>query len=133
MVWPAHKRIFDFIHSLGLPVFIHSCGFVEPLVPHLIEAGMDCLQAMEVKAGMDLLRLKKAYGDQIVLMGGMDVRNLVANDRQAIEDELRIKLPLVMDKSGYILHSDHSIPDQVEYKTYKFFLERARELGTYRD
>ena len=34
-------------------VIVHSCGYVEPLVPGLIEAGLDCLQAMEVKAGMD--------------------------------------------------------------------------------
>ena len=36
-----------------------------------------------------------------------------------------------MEGSGYILHSDHSIPDSVEYDTYKFFVERGLEIGTY--
>ncbi len=132
IVWPAHKRTFEYAHSVGLPVVVHSCGFVEPLVPGLIEAGMDCLQAMEVKAGMDLVRLKKAYGDRIAFIGGMDVRPLVANDRAAIQAELDRKLPAAMEGGGYCLHSDHSIPDQVEYETYKFFVGRGLEMGTYK-
>jgi len=131
IVQPAHQRTFDYAHSLGLPVIVHSCGFIEPLVGGLIEAGMDCLQAMEVKAGMDLVSLKQAYGDRIAFMGGMDVRPLVANDRRAVEAELASKLPAAMAGGGYCLHSDHSIPDQVEYETYRFFVERGLELGTY--
>ena len=131
IVWPAHKKTFDYAHSLGLPVVVHSCGFVEPLIPALIEAGMDCLQAMEVKAGMDLLKLKKNFGEQITLIGGLDVRTMVANDRRAIEAELKKKLPIAMKAGGYVVHSDHSIPPQVEYDTYKFFAERSLEIGTY--
>ncbi|MCK5328544.1 MAG: hypothetical protein KAR36_08070, partial [Candidatus Latescibacteria bacterium] len=132
IIFPAHKRTFDYVHSRELPIIIHSCGFVEPLVPGLIEAGMDCLQAMEVKAGMDLVRLKKTYGDRIAFMGGMDVRTLVANDRKAIQAELDRKLPVAMEGGGYCLYSDHSIPDQVEYETYQFFVERGLEMGTYK-
>jgi uroporphyrinogen decarboxylase len=132
IVWPAHKRLFDYAHSKGLPVTVHSCGYVEPLVPGLIEAGMDCLQAMEVKAGMDLVHLKKRFGDHIAFCGGLDVRTMVANDRDAIEAELQKKLPAAMAGGGYILHSDHSIPDQVEYDTYKFFLDRGLEVGAYK-
>ncbi len=132
IIWPAHKKTFDFAKSKGLPVMVHSCGFIEPLVPGLIEAGLDCLQAMEVKAGMDVRRLKQKFGDRLSFMGGMDVRTMVANDRKAIEAELQSKLPIVMKGSGYILHSDHSIPNQVEYETYKFFHDRGLELGTYK-
>ena len=132
IVWPAHKRTFSFAKSRGLPIIVHSCGFVEPLVDGLIEAGMDMLQAMEVKAGMDLVALKKAYGDRIGFMGGLDVRTLTANDPQAIQAELDRKLPAAMAGGGYVLHSDHSIPDQVEYETYRFFIDRGLEMGTYR-
>ncbi len=131
IVFPAHKKTFDFAHSLDLPVIIHSCGFVEPLVPGLVEAGMDMLQAMEVKAGMDLVKLKKNFGDRIGFMGGLDVRTLVANDRNAIVEELEKKVPAAMKGGGYCLHSDHSIPDQVEYETYKYFVEKGIEIGTF--
>ena len=131
IVWPAHKRLFDYSHSRGLPVIVHSCGYVEPLVPGLIEAGMDCLQVMEVKAGMDLLKLKKAYGDRITLFGGMDARTLESNDRRQVKAELEGKLPMAMSGGGYILQSDHSISDRADYDTYRFFADYGLEMGTY--
>ena len=131
LIFPAHKRTVDFVHSLGLPVIMHSCGFIEPLLPHVVESGIDCLQVLEVKAGMDPLRIQRNYGDRIVLCGGMDARNLVANDRDAIQRELEEKVPVLMQNSGYILHSDHSIPTGCEYETYRFFVDEGRRLGTY--
>ena len=60
IIQPGHNLTIGYAHSLGLPVIVHSCGMVESLVPGLIEAGMDCLQVIEVKAGMDLLKLYRA-------------------------------------------------------------------------
>ena len=133
LLYPAHKKLFDFAHSCGLPVVLHCDGSVEKLVPFLIEAGINCLQPLEVKAGMDLLKLKKRFGDQIALIGGMDVRVLETNDRQAVEAELLSKLPGAMAGSGYVLQVDHSVSPLVEYETYKFFVERGLEIGTYRE
>lgn len=111
---------------------MHSCGYVEPLLPGMIEAGIDCLQAIEVKAGMDLLRLHRDFGDRISLMGGIDVRALYSNDPAQIDRELEAKIPTVMSNYGYVLHSDHSIPDTVSYDSYRYFVERSLELGAYR-
>lgn len=131
IVYPAHKKTFEFAKDLGLPIIVHSCGYVEPLVPGLIEAGMDCLQAMEVKAGMDLLELKAKYGDRISFMGGLDIRALESNDLAQVEAELLKKVPTAMEGSGYVLHTDHSVSSRVNYETYKFFVQRGLEIGTY--
>ncbi|MFA5689804.1 MAG: uroporphyrinogen decarboxylase family protein [Kiritimatiellales bacterium] len=132
IIQPGHKRLFDFAHGRNLKCIVHSCGMVEPLIPALIEAGMDCLQAMEVKAGMNPAKLKKQFGGQIAFCGGMDIRNLAANDLPAINACLESLLPVMMDGSGYILHSDHSIPDQVEYETYRYFISCGLEIGRYK-
>jgi len=131
IVQPGHRKTIAYCKAQGLPVVMHSCGYVAPLVPGMIEAGIDCLQVIEVKAGMDLVRLYKDYGDRLSFMGGVDVRTLYGNDRREIEEELSSKIPVVKGNYGYVLHSDHSIPDQVEYESYKFFVERGLELGTY--
>jgi uroporphyrinogen decarboxylase len=131
IVWPSHRRLFGCAHGIGCPVVVHSCGYVEPLVADLVEAGMDCLQAIEVKAGMDLVRLKRRFGDRLSFCGGLDIRPMVANDRQGIQAELDRKLPAAMAGSGYILHSDHSVPSEVQYETYRFFHDRGLEMGTY--
>jgi uroporphyrinogen decarboxylase len=130
IVQPAHAMLFDFAHSHDCPVIVHSCGYVEPLVPGLIEAGMDCLQAMEVKAGMDLPNLYERFGDRIAFYGGIDVRALISNDREQIDEEMDKKiLPVVERGGGYVLHTDHSEPPEIEYETMKYFVERGRHLG----
>jgi uroporphyrinogen decarboxylase len=131
LIYPAHKKLFDFAHGRGLPVVLHCDGYVEALVPSLIEAGINCLQPIEIKAGMDLLRLKQRFSERIALIGGMDERVLETNDRQAVEAELLSKLPGAMAGSGYVLQVDHSVSPLVDYDTYRFFVERGLEIGTY--
>jgi uroporphyrinogen decarboxylase len=132
-IYPAHKKLFAFAHSRGLPVVLHCDGYVEALIPSLIEAGINCLQPLEIKAGMDLVKLKKRFGDQIALIGGMDERVLETNDLQAVEAQLLSKLPAAMAGSGYVLQVDHSVSPLVEYATYQYFVERGLAIGTYRE
>ena len=127
IVQPAHALSFGYAKTHGKPVVVHSCGYVEPLLPGMIEAGIDCLQVIEVKAGMDLLKLYNDFGDRIAFMGGIDVRALYTNDRAIIDAELEAKIPTVMQNYGYALHSDHSIPYTVYYDTYQYFIEKGME------
>lgn len=87
---------------------------------------------MEVKAGMDLVKLHEQYADKISFMGGIDVRALYSNDRAQIDAELEKKLPSAKQGYNYILHSDHSIPKTVEYDTYRYFIQKGMELGSYK-
>ena len=131
LLFPAHQRIFEWAHARKLPVILHSDGFLEPLLPDLVEAGIDCLQPLEVKAGMDLLRVKRQFGDRIALIGGMDARTLETNDPAVVRAELEAKLPGAMAGGGYVLQVDHSVSNQVNYETYKFFVETGLALGNY--
>jgi uroporphyrinogen decarboxylase len=131
IIQPAHTKTISWAHQHKLPVIMHSGGYVEPLLPYMIEAGIDCLQVIEVKAGMDLLKLYKNYGDHLSFMGGIDVRVLYNNDRTEIDAELNSKIPVVKGNYGYVLHSDHSIPNNVHPETYQYFIEKGMELGRY--
>ena len=131
LLFPAHQRIFEWAHARKLPVIFHSDGFVEPLLPDLVEAGIDCLQPLEVKAGMDLLRVKRQFGDRIALIGGMDARTLETNDPAVVRAELEAKLPGAMAGGGYVLQVDHSVSNRVNYETFKFFVETGLALGNY--
>jgi uroporphyrinogen decarboxylase len=131
IIQPAHTQTVGWAHSKKLPVIMHSCGYVEPLLPYMVEAGIDCLQVIEVKAGMDLLKLYEKFGERLSFMGGIDVRVLYNNDYQEIDAELLSKIPVVKGKYGYVLHSDHSIPNNVHPDTYRYFIEKGLELGKY--
>jgi uroporphyrinogen decarboxylase len=130
LIQPGHKMLFDYVHSKGRKVIVHSCGCVEKLVPGLIEAGMDCLQSMEVKAGMDVRRLAAEFGDRITFIGNLDIRIIGSNDRKAIDEEIESKiLPILKCGSGFIVHSDHSIPPEVDHDTLVYFFDRASRLA----
>ncbi len=127
---PGHKLLFDWAHGQGMKVAVHSCGFIEPLIPGLIEAGMDCLQPMEVKAGNDVRRLHALYGDQLAYWGNIDARVLCTNDRAQLDAELESKLPEILENgAAYILMSDHSIPPMVDFETMQYFFARGREIS----
>ena len=131
LLFPAHRKLFEFAHAHKLPVVLHCDGFVQALIPSLIEAGINCLQPLEAKAGMDLPRLKHDFGEKIALIGGMDIRALETNDLSVVRRELETKLPAAMAGSGYVLQVDHSVSNLVEYETYRYFVEQGLAMGTY--
>jgi len=128
---PHHKRLCDFFHARGLKVILHSCGNVQAHIPALIEAGFDCLQPLEVKAGMDVLKLKKEYGDVLAFMGGIDVRKMSHPDPAVIEEEIREKITFAKKGGGYIYHSDHSVPDDVSFSRYRLIRDLVLRHGSY--
>ncbi|NIM71367.1 MAG: hypothetical protein GTO48_13200, partial [Xanthomonadales bacterium] len=69
---PAHRRAIEWAHERGIYAHLHSCGDVRPFVPELIGMGLDALNPLEVKAGMDPIALKEQYGDRLVLHGGIN-------------------------------------------------------------
>jgi uroporphyrinogen decarboxylase len=129
---PADAMVFDFFHERGLKVILHSCGCVRELVPDLVDAGLDCLQPLEVKAGMDVVELKKSFGEKLSFMGNIDVRAMAAEDPAVIEEEIARKVPVAMEGGGYVYHSDHSVPDNVSFERYQYVMRLVKEHGTYR-
>ena len=60
-------------------VFLHSCGAIVPLIPHLIEAGVDILNPVQITAtGMDPRTLKREFGKKLTFWGR---RRTDADDR----------------------------------------------------
>jgi len=127
---PGLKRLCDFFHERGVFTILHSCGNVMLLVPDIILTGFDCLNPLEVKAGMDLLDLKKDYGEKLCLMGGIDARKMSAEDAIIVE-EIRTKVTAAKKGGGYIFHSDHTVPDNVSLKQYQRIVELALHYGSY--
>ena len=128
---PTFERLFGYFRSKELPVILHSDGRILEFVPYFIEEGLTCLQPLEAKAGMDLVQLKREYGDRLGFMGGIDVRAMADPNPSVIEEEIKTKIPLAKKGGGYIYHSDHSVPNNVSFARYCRVLELVREYGAY--
>ena len=129
MLKPVHKRAIDWAHAKGVKAEMHSCGDVNPLVPEFIEMGLDALNPLEVKAGMDPVHLKRTYGDDLVLRGGINA--VLWDDTDAIAAEMRKVVPAMKESGGYVFSSDHSVPSSVSLENFRYIVNLAKELGTY--
>jgi uroporphyrinogen decarboxylase len=129
---PYHSRIGEFVHSYGLPFILHSCGRIRPLLPLIARAGVDCLQAIEAKAGQDVAEMAGFLGNSMAFMGNIDIKAFESNDREVLEAEIVPKLTAVREnRIPYVFHSDHSIPGSVRLDTYEYALELQSIHGHY--
>lgn len=131
IIMPADRRRNDWAHERGMQTILHSCGCVKGLIPSLIDAGFDCLQPLEVKAGMDLRELKPKYGYRIAFFGGINTMLMEKDDDGPIEAEIREKFAVAKRGGGYLYHSDHSIPKDVSFRKYTFVMDCVRRYGAY--
>lgn len=126
---PVQKRAIEWAHAKGIYAHLHSCGNINQLLPELLDIGLDALNPLEVKAGMDPIKIKKTYGDNLVLHGGLNA--MLWTDIGKVESEMKRLMPVLKQNGGYIFQEDHSIPDDVSFEDYKKIVKLGRELGSY--
>ena len=126
---PFHQRAIEWAHNKGIKAHLHSCGDVRPFVPELVGMGLDALNPLEVKAGMDPRLLKQQYGQQLVFHGGVNA--VLWDQPEAIEAEMRQVIPVMKENGGYIFSSDHSVPSSVSLDNFRHIIELAKKLGSY--
>lgn len=110
---PYHRRLFSLAKELAphASVMMHSDGAVFDIVPDLIDAGLDVLQAVQVDTdGMDPQRLKDTYGDQICFSGAISVQHLLPySDKRTVFSECRRLVEIFATGGGYIASPTHAI------------------------
>jgi len=127
---PWVAQITAHAHANGLPVIYHGCGNVKAIFEDYIEIGVDAYNPLEAKAGMDVVELRRQYGQRMGFCGNSDVPTWESGDRAAIRREVLRKLNAARG-GGYIFQSDHSVSSSVSGATYDYIVKLVREFGTY--
>jgi len=113
MVAPHLARVISVGKAHGLPVAYHSCGAVRPIIPGLIEIGVDVLNPVQCKCpGMDPIDLKREFGSDLAFMGGVDTQELLPQGTAAEVRNATARLieGMTSDGGGYILAASHTVP-----------------------
>jgi uroporphyrinogen decarboxylase len=127
---PWVKAMIDECHRNSIPVIYHGCGNVNEIFEDFIGIGLDAYNPLEVKAGMDVLDLKKKFSDRIGYCGNNDIRTWESGDLDLIRRETLGKLNAAK-RGGFIFQSDHSVSGDVKGSTYDFIVNLVREYGKY--
>ncbi len=98
----------------GAAFFHHTCGGVFPLIPALIDAGVDILNPMQPGArDMEPQKLKSAFGDRLTFWGGMDTQHVLrTGSRRDVFDSVAALLDAMAEGGGFVFAPAHNIqPD----------------------
>ena len=113
MIKPYHSQLFALAHEIAphAAVMFHSDGAVFDILPDLLDAGIDVLEAVQVDtAGMEPQRLKTAYGNDLSFHGGISVQNLLPfADPPDIEQTCHDLVDIFGKGGGYIAAPSHAI------------------------
>jgi uroporphyrinogen decarboxylase len=133
-VLPHIQRLVDLGHSYGLKVMMHCCGGFAPLIPSLIETGLDGLHAVQTSCcGMDLKTLKAQFGDKIVFNGGIDSHHiLIDGDTAYVRQKTREVLEIMKPGGGYIAGASHdTILEETPVENILAMFDTIKEYGVY--
>jgi uroporphyrinogen decarboxylase len=127
-ILPHMKRLVTFLKARGTRyVIVDSDGNTEPLIPLLLEAGVDGLWPLERAAqDTDPIILRKKYGRDLRLWGAVDKRELAKGPR-AIDEHLRSLVPLI-EQGGFVPTVDHTVPPDVSLADFRYYMKRKEDL-----
>lgn len=125
LVKPHLRRVFDVGRRHGLPIAYHCCGALRPIIPDLIEMGLNVLNPVQSNCpGMEPLELKREFGRDLAFMGGVDTQELLPNGSAA---EVRRATTRLIDGmtaggGGYILAASHTVsPETPEENIFAMY------------
>jgi uroporphyrinogen decarboxylase len=135
VIQPRHKRLFSIIKAQApVKVFYHSCGAVRPLIPDLIEAGIDILNPVQISAaGMDLRELKREFGRDLVFWGGgVDTQGVLGTATpQEIKEHVKQNIEALAPGGGFVFAAVHDIQADVPPENVMAMWEAWQEHGIY--
>ena len=106
---PAYKRVFELAKSYDLKIWFHCCGTFGPVLPDLIEMGMDVWEPVQACfPGNEPVVLKREYGQHIVFAGAISTqRTLAFGTPPEVRAEVRERIRVLGRGGGYICGPDH--------------------------
>jgi uroporphyrinogen decarboxylase len=125
---PCYRAMAGFAREQGVDIVLtDSDGYVEELIPLVVETGVTGMYPFERAAGNDLLRIREAFpGFQI--LGGFDKRALFAGStRAAIEAELAV-VERLLRQGRFIPHVDHFVSQDCTWENFSYYRQRLNDI-----
>jgi uroporphyrinogen decarboxylase len=133
---PHHRKVFDFIHAhTNAKLFLHSCGSIRPLLPELIEIGVQIINPVQVSAAnMETDALKRDFGRDLVFWGGgVDTQHVLGSGLpEDVANETRRRIEDLAQGGGFVFATVHNIQSNVPPENIMAFWQTMRTFGNYK-
>lgn len=125
---PYYRNIWDMLSSKGTRIFAQdSDGNMTAVIDAFLECGLNQMYPMEPAAGMDIVEVRKKYGNKLSIRGGID-KHVLRLSKEDIRKELEYKMQPLMLKGGTVFGIDHRITNGTPLENYRYYVELGREL-----
>jgi uroporphyrinogen decarboxylase len=125
---PRYKKINDLLRKNNVDViFLDSDGDIHELIPLFLDSGINGVLPIEVNAGMDVVKLRKEYKNDLLLLGGIDKME-IARGKEAIKAEVDSKIKPIIDIGGFIPTIDHLAPPDISLEDFKYYIDLKKEI-----
>jgi len=131
---PWLARMIQLVHSYGGEVIHHDDGAIRPLLPELIEIGIDVLDPVQWRCpGMDREGLARDFGAELVFHGAVDnQQTLPFGTPEDVRREVADNIRMFQDCKGYIVASCHNIQPNTPTENIVALYDAVREFGQMR-
>ena len=122
-ILPRYRKVMTLAHQHGIePTWYDSDGDIRQFIPDYLAAGITTLAPCEVAAGMDPVALRRTFGRELRMIGGVDKRE-IARGPAAIDAEIA-RLQPVIEEGGFLPAIDHSVSADISLANYRYFLQK---------
>lgn len=126
-IYPHMRRLVEYFKKNGVRyVMVDTDGNCEAIIPLLMDVGTDGVWPLERAANMDPATIRKRFGRDLRLTGGVDKME-IAKGRQAIDTHLASLVPLI-EEGGFIPTIDHTVPPDVSLDNFRYYMKRKMDL-----
>lgn len=126
---PRYRKIMDLARAHGCDIAqFGSDGDFRLLLPDYLAVGVNTVEPCEVAAGMRPAELRRQFGRDLRIMGGIDKRE-VARGPRAIDREIERNRPVIED-GGFLPYVDHSFSADISFANFRYYVRSLkRALG----
>ena len=130
-IQPALKAQCDTWHRKGAYALLHCDGNIDAILFDVVKGGIDAYQCIDVQAGMDMAKVKREVGQQICLIGNVNLKVLEkGTEREVVEDALRC-VNAAAPSGGYILSPSANVSLGTNLTNYFVMIKTAKKYGRY--
>ena len=130
---PRYAKLYSKWKSINpqLKIAHHSDGNIYPIIGDFVEIGLDILNPVQPKS-MDPARLKRDFGKQLTLWGGVDVQQVLPfGTVEDVVSEVKLRLRNMGKGGGMILGPSHAVQPETPLENILAFYETAKTAGRY--
>jgi uroporphyrinogen decarboxylase len=132
-VKPCVERLVKVVkeHNPDVKVMLHSDGALTDLLPEILSMSVDVIHPLEPLPATDLVAIKEKFGQQVSILGGIDISHAMPGSREEVIAEAKRRIAQLAPGGGYILAPSNHLQADVPAENVVTLFETAKTFGKY--